>query len=274
MNNPRSDVSVYLLIDNGLLQEVAKNYAESDLQSRPVWLEPIYAQPALIVSPFLIDLEVAYETGGLDTVMGYLNAVTPALHVSVIETELGLHQIAQHLRRFICILAPEGRQFTLRYADCAVLEALASVLDSTQWATMHGPIARWHVHDRTGNLVQLPPVACVADGPTPLCLAHDQLTALDEESEPDHCIAKVKLMRHGAVLPGNAAEQHIWAKTAYQVWRAAENSNVLILMFLIEVTLLTKGTILSRSEIQEYLQMNEVSGFRRKLQELAKDYSN
>ncbi|QJE00765.1 DUF4123 domain-containing protein [Massilia forsythiae] len=274
MNNPRSDVSVYLLIDNGLLQEVAKSYAETHLQCRPVWLEPIYPETAMSVSPFLIDIETAYETGGLDTVMGYLNAVTPALHVSLIETRLDLQHIAQHLRRFICILDPEGKQFTLRYADCAVLEALASVLDSTQWATMHGPITRWHVHDRIGNLVQLPPVACVADGPTPLCLAHDQLTALDEESEPDHCIAKVKMMRHGGVLPGNAAEQHIWAKTAYQVWRAAENSNALILMFLTEAALLTKGMILQKNEIKKFFEMNEVGEFRKKLQPFIADHTH
>lgn len=272
MNDTHADVSVYLLIDNGLLHEVAKNYAESDLQSRLVWLEPIYAEPALIVSPFLIDLEVAYETGGLDTVMGYLNAVTPALHVSVIETELNLQQIAQHLRRFICILDPEERQFTLRYADCAVLAALASVLTPIQWSTMRGPITRWLIHDRIGNLVQLPPVTFIANGSTPLCLDHDQLMTLNEESEPDHCIAKVKLMHHETLLPGSVAEQHTWAKTARQNLQAAGNSNPLILMFLTEAALLTKGAIFSRNEIQAYLQMNEVGEFCRKLQELAKHY--
>jgi len=269
MSNCDGDVFVYLLIDNGLLHEVSASYIDADSNGCPAWLAPIYAGPAVAVSPFLVDLEAAYEAGDLDRVMGYLNARTPALHVSIVETTLGLEQIAQHLRRFIFILDPQGKQFTFRYADCAVLAQLPALLTAVQWATMSGPIIRWGIHDRSGSVVQLPTVEPVANSPTPFSLDHEQLAALDEASEADHCIAKVKMMRHGADLPGNAAQQHAWAQSARQAWRVAGNSNALILMFLVEAALVTRGDILGRYDIPDLLAMNEASAFRSRLRELA-----
>lgn len=265
MSGRNPDVFVYLLIDNALLDEVSASYTETNSAERPTWLTPIYEERALAVSPFLVDLAAAYEAGELDQVMGYLNARFPALHVSIIETGLHLEQIAQHLRRFIFIVDPEGRQFTLRYADCAVLAPLSSLLTTAQWASMRGPITRWTIHDRSGALVHLPAFEPAPGSPTPLCLDRDQLAPLDEASEPDHFIAKAKMMRHGATLPGNAAEQYVWARTARQTWRDAENSNTLILMFLTEATLVTEGEILSRPEMRYLLAMDEVGEFRNRL---------
>ena len=271
MNDADRNLFVYLLVDNGLLHAVSAQYSEADSQARPPWLAPLYADHALAVSPFLVDVEAAYRAGDLDRIMRYLNARRPALHASIVETELELEQIARHLRRFIFILDSQGKQFTLRFADCAVLAPLSSLLTAEQWATMRGPITRWAIHDRSGAVTQLPPVAPTADTPTPLCLDHDQLAALDEASEPDHCIAKVNTMRNGAALPGNAAEQHAWAHAARQVWRAAENSSPLFLLFLTEAALLTKGEILRRQEIKDFLAMVEAGAFRNKLREVARD---
>jgi hypothetical protein len=268
MNDGNPNVYVYLLIDNGLLHEVSASYTEPDLESRPAWLAPIYAERALAVSPFLVDVEAAYEVGDLDRVMNYVNARTPALHVSIIETGLDLGELARHLRRFIFILGPQGKQFTLRYADCAVLAPLSSVLTPAQWATMRGPIARWNIHNRSGSINPLPPAEVAGIESTPFRLDKDQLAALDEASEPDHCIAKVKMMRNGAALPGDAVEQHEWARAARQAWRAANNSNTLILMFLTEAALLTRGEVLRSQEVPKFLAMNEVSAFRSKLGEL------
>lgn len=198
--------------------------------------------------------------------MSYVNACKPALHVSIIETVLSFEQIAQHLRRFIFIVSPEGKQLTLRYADCTVLAPLAFVLTAAQWATMKGPISRWGIHDRSGALVQLPLAELVAHAPTPFFLDHDQLAALDESSEPDHYIAKVKTMINGMPLPGNTKEQHAWALAARQAWRAAGNTNSLILLFLTEATLISRGEILRTPEIQETLAMNESRAFRHKIQ--------
>lgn len=271
MSQGEPNSSVYLLIDNGMLDEVSASYAEDALDSRPAWLVPIYPQRALAVSPLLVDLEAAYEGGDLDRVMHFVNARKPALHVSVIESTLDIRQLAHHLSRFIFILDPQGKQLTLRYADCAVLAPLSELLTPVQWATMRAPVARWHIHYRSGALVPLPPTEATAVAPTPLCLGQDQLLALDEASEPDHVIAKVNMMRNGEALPGNAVEQYGWAQAARLAWRAAGNAHPLILMFLTEAALLTRGAILRRPEVAEFLAMNEVGAFRNKLRELVDD---
>jgi len=266
MNTGNQNMFVHLLIDNGLLEEVSASYTEVDSKNRPLWLAPIYPDHALAVSPLLVDLGAAYEAGEVDMVMSYVNARKPALHVSIIETKLNLEQIAQHLRRFIFIVSPEDKQFTLRYADCAILAPLSSVLSAAQWATIKGPISRWKIHDRSGTLIQLPLAEPVASASTPFRLDQDQLAALDEASEPDHCIAKVKMMRHGKPLPGNTAEQHAWALAARQAWRAAGNSDSLILLFLTEAVLVSRGEILRTPGIQSSLAMNKSDAFRDKLQ--------
>jgi hypothetical protein len=268
MNDDKNSLSVYLLIDNGLLDEVSASYTEDETKKRPSWLAPIYPAHALAASPFLIDLEAAYEAGDLDLVMAYVHACRPALHVSIIETRLALEQIAQHLRRFIFIVSPEGKQFTLRYADCTVLAPLSSLLTAAQWATMTGPISRWHIHDRSGTLVQLLIAEMPSNEPTPLHLDHDQLAAFDEASEPDHFIAKVKMMRNDGDLPGSAAEQYGWALAARESWHAAGNTNPLFLLFLTEAALESEAKVLRHPGIQNALAMDEVSAFRGKLRDL------
>lgn len=273
MNICAPEVFVYLLIDNGLLQEVSASYTETDVKNRPKWLAPIYAERALAISPILIDLEAAYEAGDLDEVMCYVNALRPALHVSIIETCFSLEEITGHLRRFTFILDPEEKQFTLRFADCAVLTPLSSALTAALWATFKGPITRWGIHDRSGAIIQLPPVQARQIISTPLCFDHRQLAALDEASEPDHYIAKVKMMRHGEPLPGNSAEQYAWAKAAHQAWSSSGNSNPLILMHLTEAQIVTQGRILHSKTLGDLLVMNDVSAFRSELQELVDETS-
>lgn len=266
-NNPAT--AVYLLIDNGLLAEVSASYTESDSRSRPTWLVPIYPESALAVSPLLIDVEAAYEAGDLDQVMSYVNALQPALHVSIIETELTLEQIAGHLRRFIFILDPDGKQFTFRYADCTILALLPSVLTPAQWGYMAGPMTRWQIHDRTGAVFPLPSADLIASEAIPFRLDSEQLAALDEASEPDHYIAKVKMMGNQGSLPGSPAEQHAWAQTARQLWRAAGNKNSLVLMVFTEFALRTRGKILFQEATENLLSINESNTFSAELNQLS-----
>lgn len=268
MSADNREVVVYLLIDNGLLQDASVNYVEADTKSRPDWLEPIYADRALEVSPLLMDVAAAYEAGEIEQVMGYLNARRPALHVSIIESELYLGEMAQHLRRFTFILDPEGKQLTLRFGDCAILSPLSSVLTPSQWAVMRGPITRWGIHDRLGAVTQLPLNESGAHSTTPLRLNQDQLAALDEASEPDHLIAKVKMMRHGAELPGSVAEQHAWAREARNAWQAARHSNPLLLLFLAEAMLLSGGKLLRMPDMKDAFAIDDASIFRQRLQEI------
>jgi len=260
--------NLYLLIDNGLLQAASAGYSETDSKRRPTWLMPIYAERALEVSPFLIDMDEAYEAGQLDQVMAYVNALVPALHVSIIETALPLAEMAQHLRRFIFILDPDGKQRTLRCADGAVLMPLSSVLTEAQWAAMRRSIARWCVHDRSGRVIELRSVPAIEDVPTPLRLERDQIAALDEASEPDHCLAKVKMMHHGAEFPGTAEEQYHWANEAHQAWRASGNPSQLYFLFLTEAALTSRGKVLQRPEISEYLLMDDIHAFKINLRAL------
>ena len=268
MSGTNSELFVYLLIDNGLLHDVSASYAETDAKSRPVWLEPIYAERALEVSPLLIDVEAAYEAGEIERVMGYVSACKPALHASIIESELNLGDLVHHLRRFIFIVDPNGKQFTLRYADCAVLAPLSALLKSAQWGAMRGPIARWAVQDRSGSTIQLPSAESEVRAPTPLILDWEQLGALDEASEPDHFIAKAKMMRHGGDFPGSAVEQHAWARGAREVWRAVGNSNLLFLTLLTEAALATRGGILNREETRDCLALVDLDIFAARMKEL------
>jgi len=265
----QENLNSYLLIDNGLLQAASAAYAEKDSQSRPAWLAPIYTARALEVSPFLIDMDAAYEAGDLDQVMGYVNALVPALHVSIIDTGLPLVEIAHHLRRFIFILDPDDKQFTLRCADCAILTPLSSVLTEAQWATMRRPFARWCAHDRAGRVIELRQVQAIDDVLTPLRLDRDQIAALDEASEPDHCIAKLTMMHHGAEFPGTAEEQHGWAVEARQAWCASRSPSQLYLLFLTEAAVVSRGKVICRPEISGYLLMDDINAFKRNLQELA-----
>ncbi|RYE81011.1 MAG: DUF4123 domain-containing protein [Oxalobacteraceae bacterium] len=265
----REKLNLYLLIDNGLLQATSARYAEIDSQSRPSWLALIYTERALEVSPILIDLEAAYDGGDLDQVMGYVNALVPALHVSVIETQLSLAEIARHLRRFIFIFDPDGNQFTLRYADCAILTPLSTVLTDAQWSTLRGPIARWCAHDRSGHVIELRSVPVIERAMMPLELDSDQIAALDEASEPDLYIAKVKMMRHGEELPGTTAEQHCWASKACQAWRASKNPSHLYLLFLTEAAVLSRGKVLRRPEILAYLLTDDINTFKEKMRKIS-----
>ncbi|WP_306396619.1 DUF4123 domain-containing protein [Telluria beijingensis] len=258
----------YLLVDNGLLQEVSAGYEEDDAKRRPVWLEPIYGERALKVSPLLIDIEAADESGDIELVMRYLNARKPALHASIIESSLNLTNAAQHLRRFIFILDPEGKQFTLRFADGAVLGPLSSILTAAQWATMKGPISRWGIHDRSGSIVYLSPGEQYLQVPTPLTLDREQLAALDEASEPDHFIAKVRMMRHDKSLPGTPVEQYTWALKARQIWRLKNITSSLILERLTEAALITRGKVLQDDDIEHLLETDNPAESQEGLSEL------
>lgn len=100
---------------------------------------------------------------------------------------------------------------------------------------------------------------------TPLRLDREQLAALDEASEPDHFIAKVRMMRQANSLPGTAVEQYTWALKARQVWRLKNNASSLILERLTEATLITCGKVLSGNNIEHLLEMGNYEEFQKEL---------
>ena len=104
--------------------------------------------------------------------------------------------------------------------------------------------------------------------PTPLNLDREQLAALDEASEPDCFIAIGKIQRRGESFPGNALEQHAWAKSSRQIWRAENNENSLILEILTEAALSTRGKVLHVSEMKCLLEIVCAEDFQEKLREV------
>jgi hypothetical protein len=204
--------------------------------------------------------------------MELANACKPALHASLIETSLTLAELAQHLRRLIFIVAPDGKQYTLRFADCVVLGALSSVLTPKQWSAVAEPASRWCVHDRDGSTSSLPSASSDhGSGTAPLRLTAKQIDDLTEALEPDHVLANVKAMRHGAALPGNALQHYEWTCAARSMWKADDNRNDKLLTAFVDATLTTKGEILGRAEVPGLLAQQNSGLFRKQLRELVSD---
>jgi hypothetical protein len=269
MSAKSTDVFPYLLVDNGLLHGTSSYYKETQECPRPDWLEPIYSDKALAVSPLLIDIGAAYEAGQLDRMMALANARKPALHASMIETTLTLAELARHLRRLIFIIAPDGKQYTLRFADCVVLSTLSTIFSPDQWAAVTEPVSRWCVHDRDRSISSFPVTSSdPGPGEFPLRFTAKQIDDLTEALEPDHVLANVKALRHGAALPGNALQHYEWTCAARAMWKADDNRNDRLLTTFVDATLTTKGEILGRPEVMGLLTQQNSGLFRKQLREL------
>jgi hypothetical protein len=98
-----------------------------------------------------------------------------------------------------------------------------------------------------------------------------QIDDLTEALEPDHVLANVKAMRHGAALPGNARQHYEWTCAARSIWKAEGNRNENLLSAFVNATLTTEGEILGRAELKALLTQHDSSVFRKKLQELVSE---
>jgi hypothetical protein len=259
---------VYLLIDNGLLHGTPSHYAEDPESIRPNWLEPIYDDKDLDVSPLVVNIEAAYEAGELELAMKLANERKPALHLSLIDTPLSQAELAQHLRRLIHIVTEDRKQYTLRFADGLVLATLASVATAPQWAAITRPISRWRVHDRGGSIISLPLAPTEQECPLPLLLTAGQISDVRDALEPDHVLAKVRALRHGAELHGNAYEQYEWTCTAASLWKASGNINKVMLTSLVDAAVTTRGEILRHQRVTSLLAMQDLGSFLAELQRL------
>jgi hypothetical protein len=242
MSTPQ--ISSFLLIDGALAGAVPGGPVLSG-DGRPGWLHTLYPDEAAAVSPIVIDMDAAQTASQLDQMMALVNAVRPQLHVSIIDTALSHVQLTEHLQHFCSIRTELGKTFTLRFADCAVLPILATILNPAQWAAVARPFVRWCMHGRDGMLLALPVAdAAIPPAPTPLLLTSRQLEELAEAAAPDMLIAHIRDARHGDDLPGTAAEQHRWATEARLAWRAAGHVDDLVLRWLTAAALDTYGAVL------------------------------
>lgn len=243
MTSLTGDYLTYILADSALAGGAAKYLRFTD--EFPAWAIPLYNGKAALQSPLVLDVQRAWDDGAIDQLMALVNALQPALHVSVIDTLLSPDELAQHLRRFIFITTEENKQLTLRFADCAVLPELAAVLTPAQYAALARPVLRWRVHQRDGQLGALAPTEKeIIPASTPLALTDQQIASVYERMAPYQVLAQLKQNWPGRELPGSAAEQYQWASDTRKAWQDAGNSNEEAMVVLAEAVLASSGQLL------------------------------
>jgi hypothetical protein len=239
-NSPST--SSFLLLDSALLGARAVLFAPD---AYPDWVIPVYKGSAAAVGPLVLDIEGAHLAGQVEWMMALVNDALPQLHCSLIDTTLSHEGLARHLRQFICVETAAGNQLTLRFADCAVLPALADAFSAEQWSTLAAPLACWRVHRRDGTLLALPAAdLALAPLPIPLVLDERQIGELKEAMAADQLVVNVQNFCYGRVFPGTVEQQRGWASAARDMWRAAGQIDGPMLLLLASAVIDTRGAML------------------------------
>ena len=234
--------------------------------ARPSWVSPLYDESALTVTPLLIDVQALIAGGDVDQLMSMWNCRRPQLHVSIINSNFSLSQIAIHLQQFIYITTNFKEVFTFRFADCAVLECLPDHLTSEQWQAMTRPIARWAIHGRNGRLRDLPLVNDnLEPSIIPLHLEDKQVKALKDALFADCLIYQLRRIRPTQIKLYDGTELHALVKEAYRLWQISGNSDQLLLLDFLLGAIDTDGRILRMSGVVEILSQSSVEAVRSEL---------
>lgn len=147
------------------------------------------------IAPLLVDYPERDENPGLTREIERLGALKPA--VSVLVSDLELHELALHFRDFHLIKVPEqgGREMLLRWYDTRILPVWSDLLTALQQATFFKSIRQWRYFDRFGDMQELilpvPPPDTLPALP-PLRLEPDQYARLLDACEPDVAIAQLR----------------------------------------------------------------------------------
>jgi hypothetical protein len=214
------------------------------------------------VSPIVIDIEQAVQSSRVATMMELVNAQRPQLGVSFIETDLTLHKIVRHLRKFIYVLTEAETELTLRFADGAVLPYLASVLTAEQWTSMTAPFKSWKIHDRDGNLVSLPISVAKDEASLPLLLSDAQILALKDAAAADQLLLNLRMQRPAPVAVYSTSEAHEYARQSWNMWRVAGNADDADLIFFAGLVFDTRGGLLRVPGLAETLAQTDRLEFR------------
>ncbi len=258
----------YFLIDGALL-DGSGAVPPTAAKQRPAWLTPVYDDNAAAVSPLVIDVLAAWEAGQLNILMKLVHACRPQLHVSIVETTWTMPMLAQHLRQFIYINTEDGKQLSLRFADCAVLPALAGGLSAAQWSALTKPLLRWRIHRRDGTLMTLPPAREAVVSATPLTLNATQIDGLLASMGNDQVLMNVLFRRNMRDLPGNALEQFRRTGAARLAWHAAGHTDDdPQLLFFANAVLETAGRLLVAQGLQPVLEQTDATQIRDGLRRL------
>lgn len=264
MSASMAPVSGFLMVDAALAGFGNRDMSNSPAGT-PSWMVPLYAGAAAWAGPVLIDILAAESSGALDQAMSIVNATTPHLHLSFIDTQLDIDELAVHLRRFIFVVNEEHQPFSMRFADCLVLAALPEVFSSAQWVAFAGPVSRWSVHRRDGTLVTLAPVTrAVVPESTPLRVTEQQIDHLRDIFAPDRMISHLRDLGHG-VIAGSALEQHRWASASYALWKTSGSKEEVIWRWLTEAVFETRGAALTDAELKAVIVEESLEATRTRL---------
>ncbi|MYN11475.1 DUF4123 domain-containing protein [Pseudoduganella aquatica] len=195
-------------------------------------------------------MEAALAADKIGSMMAMVNAHWPPLHVTVIDTDLALPELVRHLRQFIYVETETGEELTLRFADGAVLPALALHLSAAQWSALAAPLKTWRVHSRDAGMNKLPSPTLGKDTPAmPFVLTDGQVAALKDAMGADRLLANLRNMWPSQEFGRSPMEAFSWASDARAMWLAAGRADdALLLKFALGV-FETKGRILRLSNL-------------------------
>lgn len=235
------------------------------IKRRSRWLLPLYDRPAWSVSPVLVDIEAAYRTNRIDSVIRLASQIKPQLHASFIDTCLSASGLAEHLRQFTYFVDPKGCEFTLRIADCLVVPWLHQVMTASQWGAIHKPILRWRVHSLDGKLWTLPCPDETHVEPPPLHFTAKQLSALDACHEPNQLMHNLRAMRFGHQWAETPQLEIQLAEKILSLWKGSGQTDRTNLLLFARGVFDSKGRLLDSSSLRQVLAHQDAARFRRDL---------
>lgn len=242
----------FALMHAGMIGGITPN----DPARWPSWLSPLYQDEAAHLGPVVADMQAAEQSGQAEGLRGLLDAMTPRLHVSFIDTELPLTKLVQHLRQFAFFNMEDGNYYALSLADCRVLPELARIFTPLQWGALTHPFSRWRIHQRHGELATLPVSDTDQAALTPISLSDTQIDALVNAAEADHLIGNLTQTDTNA-LPGNAADHYRWAQDAINAWQRAGQTDRTVLAALTAAMFRTQGKLFERVELKNLLAQSD-----------------
>ncbi len=245
--------STYILIDTTLIG-YPKDKPWTRKPRKLSWLAAFYEREALTVSPILIDIERAYICNRLDAVMTLVNAQRPQLGISFIETELTLTKLREHLSQFIYVKTEDNVELTLRFADCAVLAALAACLTAEQWSSVVAPFENWKIHGRDGSLKSLPILKSDMPLTAPLLLSDGQIASLKSAMSVDQLLANLRKMRPDQSYDYSTLKSYEYAEQARQIWLSSGHSEDTELLLFTRDVFDSDGKLLLQPSLSKVLE--------------------
>lgn len=256
----------YILIDTALINIRAKKPWIKQ-KKREGWIESVYRKGAVHVSPVVIDIARAVACNRTCEMMELMNAAHK-LCVSFIETELALVDLLSHLRQFIHVCTSKGDGLTLRFADGAVLPALAAVLTPQQWAALSAPLTTWKVHGRDDRLKSLPqPTSSILEK-CPLTMSDGQIAALKDAMAVDQMLVNLRRMRPRLISEYATLQAYEFVDQARRMWHAAGQADGPDLLLFARGVFDTKGRLLRVPSLPAALAQSDLNLVRVEVQKI------